>query len=647
MAVTTREYNITEATPTDILNGIHDAITDLNWFEPQPYGYLTSFTSSPGSTIANQQNKRYLVVPTSTSNGANAVFDVFRNAAGQISTITLVTGGEKYDIVTKTGVSSGGTSVFLGDTSNVAPGMIMVKSFGTGTLLANTQVVSVANSTHINIDRAPSVALSGASVYFQDVLTIAANTIGGNTYNIATTGTASTLLLRVSIDDAQNVYVGQRVIGTNIAPLAYVVSTFANTITLSQAHTGTVSSNVTFSDEITCLVTGAVNANNLTGTANGNIITNVVTNLNLFVGSEIEIQSGDPQYIANSGRVIISSITGSGPFTINLRNRENTFKGFTSNGNITFKSSSGANVNWFTLDRYTSPSTYAWGVAKIKNSNERLGCTFWHFYVSLTGSQPTVSVKAMPGFNPVTGVGQGVALLDTVSVAGAAATSTVSSTISVVVGSMFNTPLILRTRQSGIDPNFVTFSFFDGNTNRNPFFISKYDTGYQPWSLNDVFLGAAYEIFQNSAYATNDGAISFRTRITSLAKRIAESGYTTYSVSATAANFQPFYRSTSGNRIQAAPVAPTADVSFYLRQDADIQNGVNDGIKIYKTIPINPLWYPISYYLPDDFAIVEIPWRSPFVGDTITVSGSEVWSIIQTGQNQSTFTTLCLAVRTT
>jgi hypothetical protein len=645
MAVTTRDYNITESNPTNILRALHDAITDLGWFEPQPYGYLTAFTSSPGSTISSQVNKRYLLTPTSLSIGANSAFDVLRNAAGQIASITLVTGGENYDIITRVGTSSSGTSISVGDTDRIVPGMIVVKTAGTGTLLTNTQVVSVANSTHITVDRAPSPALSSASIYFQDVLTIPANTIGGGSVNVAATGVSGQNILKVSSEDAVKINVGQRVIGTNIPPLAFVSIAYSNTIVISQASIGTVSSNLTFSDEITCLVTGAVNANNLFGTANGNTITNVVTNTNLFVGSEITLLSGDPQFLDSNGRAIIGSITGAGPFTINLRNRENTFSGFNSNGNITFKSSSGPDENWFNLDRYTSPTTFAWGVAKIKNSNDLLGCTFWQFFVSLTGQQPTLTIRPMAGYNPAGAVAQGVANFDW---AGAAAITTVTgATYGNVIGSMFNTPLTLRTRQSGVDPNFVTFSFFDGNTNRNPFFISKYNNNLQPWNLNDTFLGAAYEIFQLPTYATNDGGISFRTRVNGLARRMSESGYTTYLISATAAYVTPYYRSTSGNRLQGAPVAVGADVSFYLRQEFDIQSGINDGIKIFKNIPINPLWYPVSYYLPEDFGVVEVPWKGPVVRDTITVSPSEVWTIVQTGQNQVTFTTMCLVARTT
>lgn len=646
MAVTTRDYNIAEATPTAILEALESSIADLGWFEPHPQGYLSTFVSSPGSTIVSQLNKRYLVTANSLGIGANAVFDVARNFAGQIATITLVTGGENYTIVTKNNVSSSGNSVNVGNTTGIYNGMIITKTLGTGTLLANTQVANVVNTTHIVTDRAPSVALSGAGLFFQDIVTIPANTIGGNTYNISSNGASgSTLLTLFNPADMDKILPGQRVIGTNIAPLAYVVSAFNSNVILSQAHTGGVNNSVTFSDEISCLVTGAINANNLTGTANGTTITNVISNLNLYVGAEVNILAGTPQYIANSGRVLISAVSGTGPYTITLRNRENTFKGFTANGDIVFRADSGNGVNWFAQDRYTAPSTYAWGVAKMKNSNDRLGCTFWHFYVGFTGNQPSLFIKGMTGYNPIGAIGQGLAGYDTVSAAGAAATSTVSSTAGIIIGSMFNTPLTLKVRQSGVDPNFATFAFFDGNTNRNPFFISKYNNNNQPWSLNDVFLGAAYEVFQLSAYGTNDAGITFRTRTSSLARRMAEAGYTTYGVSATAALIAPYYRSTSGNRLTSA--ASVGDVSFYLRQEFDIQSNINDGLKVFKNIPINPYWYPISYYLPDDFGIVEVPWRSPFVRDTITISPSEVWTIIQTAQNQSTFTTMCLVARTT
>ena len=645
MTVTTRNYTTNEQTPVNILNLIHDAITDLGWFEPQPYGYLTSFVATPGSIKRDQINKRYLVVPTGTGVGANAVVDVLRSATGSIAAVTLVTGGEGYHTPGKALVSSSANSINIGNTSDVYVGQVITKTGGTGTLLANTVVTSIVNSTHILVDRAPSVALSSAKIYFADILTLPSSQIGGSDYNVFVSGAASATIVNANTpaDVANTVLVGQRVYGTNIAPLTVVTAVTNTSITLSQATFGVVSQNVTFSDDISLLVNGCVNANNLTGYSAGQTITGVVTNTNLFVGAEVTLNDANTSYMANSGRVIIASVTGTGPYTVTLRNDDNTFNGFTSNVAISFKASSGPNINWFTVDRYTSPATYAWGVAKIKDSNDRLGTTFWQFYVSLTGLQPTLSIRSMTGYNPAAAVAQGVANYDwTVA---AAITNLGGASASAVIGSMINQPLTLRTRQSSVDPNFSTFSFFDGTNNRTPFFISKYNSGSQPWNLNDVFLGCAYEIFYLPAYATNDAAIAFRTRMTAAPRRQAEAGYGTYGISATAAYFAPYFRSTSGNRIQAAPTGITTDLSFYLRQDFDVQNGINDGIKVFKNIPINPYWYPISYYLPEDFGLVEIPWKFPAVGDTVTI-GAETWAIVQAAVNQSTQTAMALVART-
>lgn len=651
MAVTTRNYAISEANPTNILAQLHDALTDLNWFEPQPYGYMTTFTNTAGTTLVDLANKRYLVTAANVSgNGKDAVFDVLRNAAGQIAAVTLVTGGEGYFVRGRINTNSvtGNVIVNVGDTSNLFAGMLVTKlAGGTGALPTNTMIAEVANSTHLVLDRAPTTALTNATLQFSDIARINATDIGGNVYTVNAVGALNSTTLTLS--DVGNVYIGSRITGTNVSPLAAVTAVIGSNVTLSVANKGIVNNTVEVSDEIAITVTGVANAADLTGTVavNALTITNVATNQNLFVGGELTITSvGGPQFLpSQTGRVIIASITGTGPYTITLRNRENTFKGFTASGDITFKVSSGAGENWFTLDRYTNPTLYAWGVSKIRNSNDRLGCTFWLFLVQLTGTQPTLYIRAMPGFNPATLSSQGVVNYDWFSAA--TATTIAAAGYQSIIGSMLNTPLTLRTRQSGIDPNFAVFSFLDGNTNRNPFFLSKYNTNYQPWSLNDVFLGNVYEIFQLVPYAVNDAAIAFRTRPNTMPRRLAESGYTTYGLSATASLHQPWFATVTGNRIQAAPAGRTTDISFYQRQDFDVQNGVQDTSKIYTSIPINPYYYPISYYLPNDFGMVEIPWTGAVTLDTITVSESEVWTVIQNATNQATFTTMAMVARTT
>lgn len=657
MPVTTRNYSLTTTRPKDVLQAIHDAITDLGWFEAQPYGYLTTFTNTAGSTLVGQANARYLISPSSSTapSGTGAVFDVFRTPTGAISAVTLVTGGEGYYIRGQNSVSATTTTMTVVDTTGINPGMVVTKLAGTGTLATNTVVVSITNSTTLVIDQAPTVALSGATCTFADVLTLSAASVGGSSYSIACTASSgSTSVTVTNAADVANIFVGQTISGTNIGSLVTVTAISGTTLTISKATLGSVSSSLTFSDQILVTVTGINNIENVTGTASGLTITNVATLANLHLGAEITLQSGTPTWDASNGRVIISSISGSGPYTVTLRNDENTFKGFTTSGSITFKSSSGDDVNWMMIDNYTAPQTYGWAVAKIKNTvSGKLKHTFWHFYVGYNttlynGMQ--LSIKPMTGFTASnTAVGshtaQGVSSLDWFS--SALPTSVAGSLLTTLVASSPFVSTTLRVRQSSIDTNFATFSFLEGNNTRNPFFISKYNTALQPWSLDDVFLGGCYEVFQTPLFNTLDAGIVFRLRMNGIPKRMAESGYGNYNLAATAAYTNTYFRSTTGNRTAATPTLAYDDVALYSKQYGDVQTSLTTSYPIYKNIPINPHFLPVPYYLPEDFVLVELPWLNAAIGDTVTVSGSEIYTIIQVATNQTSITSLALAVRTT
>ena len=51
---------------------------------------------------------------------------------------------------------------------------------------------------------------------------------------------------------------------------------------------------------------------------------------------------------------------------------------------------------------------------------------------------------------------------------------------------------------------------------------------------------------------------------------------------------------------------------------------------------------PCPYYLPDDFVMIDFQINTPSAnvqqGDTITISGSEVYTIITASYNQTTIT---------
>ena len=665
MPVTTREYFVSQSNPVDLLNAFNSALMDLSgsgWVidDSESLGYLTSFTNTAGATRVGMRNERYLVTPSyvyGQGSGSGAVFDVLRGFYGNIASVQLVTGGSGYSLVGRgTNVSSSGATVWVGDTRGMFPGQLVTRIAGSGTLQTNTIISSVNSASgQITLNQTPSVALSAASIQTADIVVISSASISGRSSTQICTGSSGATTILVT--DPTQVFPGQTVTGSTIPLLTTVSSIAGNLVTISRATTGAFSSSVTFSDELLLTVTGIANKDNIFGTVTPGsaTITNVATNANLYVGARVTITSGAAAYVQSSERMIISSIAGSGPYTITLRNPENTFKGFTgTGGTIEFKAAKPMQdgVEWFAFDNYTAPLTYAWGVFKLRNSNKLLGTTFWHVYFGLAGSAagntfPTIYLKPMTGFNPVTNVAQGALNLDIISAAFGAATSVATSTTIIQVASSYYVPITLRVRQSGIDPKFATWAFFEGNNNKNPFFISHYENSLQPWSLDDVFLGGSTELFQLQGFNGSDAGILFRQRMGGLPKRVAEAGYGNYNLVSTATYTNTYYRSVTGNRILSTPSAVYDDVAFYSRQYGDLQTNIPTAIPIYKTIPINPHFIPVPYYLPDDFGIAELPWVNAAIRDTITISPSEVWTIIQTATNQTTFTTLALVARTT
>lgn len=650
MAVTTREYTTSSARPRDIINLMHDAIADLSLAESVPLGYICNFTNTPGSTLATRANERYLVTATTTtaSSGTEAVFDILRTPVGGISAVTLVTGGEGYNVFGIIGASSAGTTVTVPSTAGINSGMVVTRvgSVGAGTLQSNTLVTAVLSSTTFSIDQTPSVALSGGAIIsLADTLTIGAGSIGGSTYSVSTTGTSGQAILFVTT--STNIFPGQRVYGPGVGSLCVVNTVAGNTLTISKANTGTVNGNITFSDEITVTVTGISGAENLTGSVSGFTITNVASNLNIFAGATVEVQSG-PTWDASNGRAIVSAVAGTGPYTVTLRNEENTFKGFTTTGTVTFRATgAGISSKWMQIDNHTAPTTYAWAIAKIKNANSgKLKNTFWLFYAGYTGFPYGVflGARALTGYNGISAVFQGVGGLDFIVATGSTVpTYAANFQLSTVVASSAYTPIKLKIRQSALDTNFATFSFYEGNNNRNPFFIPKYNNpSVQPWSYDDVFLTGATEIVNSPIVDVNDAGILFRTRV-GAARRMAESGYSSY---VTALTSGPLFRSLSGNR-SLVTAATHAQYSFYTRQLGDLHTSVTTQYPVYKNIPVNPTFFPVPYYLPEDFVLIELPWLNAAIGDTVTVSPSEIYTIIQLATNQVTYTSLALAVRTT
>ena len=321
----------------------------------------------------------------------------------------------------------------------------------------------------------------------------------------------------------------------------------------------------------------------------------------------------------------------------------------------TIASSAGSTSTFFKKDVTTAPTTAAWGVAKVaNNAAKKLGYTFWCFYAAPTtavqlpvgGAVPTLYIRAFSGFNPTANTAQGVAVLDYVS--SNVPNQTVIYNTAIRYASTTNASITLRTRQSAVDTGFSSFAFFEGNNNRNPFFISKYDNSIQPWNLDDVFLGGSYEVFANPTFTTTDAGINNRIRLTNMPKRMAEAGYSSYyqTVAATVAYSNTFFRTSSGSRAEVTPSIVYDDVCFYSRAVNDIQSNVSTQA-VFKNIPISASYAPVPYYLPVDFVLIEIPFGFAVVGDTFTVSGGEIYTAIQNASNVASGTTIVMAARTT
>jgi len=73
---------------------------------------------------------------------------------------------------------------------------------------------------------------------------------------------------------------------------------------------------------------------------------------------------------------------------------------------------------------------------------------------------------------------------------------------------------------------------------------------------------------------------------------------------------------------------------------------------VVKGIPLSTNLIPSPYYLPDDFVFISFDYNAPNQNiqqwDTITVSGSEVYTVIDAAYNQTTRTNgIAFCARTT
>ena len=246
--------------------------------------------------------------------------------------------------------------------------------------------------------------------------------------------------------------------------------------------------------------------------------------------------------------------------------------------------------------------------------------------------------------------------------------------------------LDLITYQSGIDPNFVVYSFKQPNLSstilRDNSFMTWFVHDYTSPGLfdyNDLWLGGVTLIA-----AANDGTtdidypyIRFRSFMAGqhytttdqfLSKRSAECGFIPYKSLSLNGNAegQPYFDTIYGCGSLTTKEGSNEYVSLYYRTNQLHTNrgiGGDNAIKsssspqgslayaaqqlpdstnfnaVIKGLPLQVKIAPVPYYLPNDFAMIDFDVSTPQAniqqGDTITVSGTEVYTIITGSYNQT------------
>jgi hypothetical protein len=223
-----------------------------------------------------------------------------------------------------------------------------------------------------------------------------------------------------------------------------------------------------------------------------------------------------------------------------------------------------------------------------------------------------------------------------------------------------NFALNLNVYRSSLDPNFAVFSYHQptlssthltGNT-FSTFFFHNFTTNL--WDLDELFLGGVTFVSIVNTGNTTSPEIQFQTfnggntwlsvsYYTSI--RCAEMGYSR-AADSVGRNQDGFPRLDTNYRSNTGLTSKTRTHSrIYYRNNSqdDIKVGTNSDFNaVIKGIPLSTTMVPCPYYLPDDFVLIDFDYGVSGAniqqGDTITISGSEVYTVITGSYNQTTRT---------
>lgn len=225
--------------------------------------------------------------------------------------------------------------------------------------------------------------------------------------------------------------------------------------------------------------------------------------------------------------------------------------------------------------------------------------------------------------------------------------------------------LDLNIYRSGLDPNFVVFSYKQPDLSSTKlrdnsfltFIIHNFTSTL--WEYDDLFLGGLTTITPSTS--ESNPYLEFKTYCAGEnfaggqipSKRSAEFGYLNYngsSVNSGGAKICTYFPTSSND------TGNNDYNGIYVRNNASTSNRGNGGYNqvtdflpdstnfnaVIKGIPLNTTLIPVPYYIPDDFVLIDFDYASPSAniqeGDTVTISGGEVYTVISGSYNQTTRT---------
>jgi len=240
--------------------------------------------------------------------------------------------------------------------------------------------------------------------------------------------------------------------------------------------------------------------------------------------------------------------------------------------------------------------------------------------------------------------------------------------------------LKLNIYRSGIDPSFAVLSYnqpsVSGTLNASTFstfIIHNFNSNL--WNLDEVFSAGLTQIISDpseNADNADTAVLGFRTYLTgnrytpsnsNLTTRTAEAGWSqirdltghggtaiqNYNITSSKTNYTA--SNDSGTNTYSAPF--NMEATIYSRTGGFKDTGtlttssttygnrypITTYSSVIKGIPINGNLIPCPYYMPDDFVLIDFKLSTSGQdlkqGDTITISGSEVYTVITGSYNKS------------